>query len=335
MTQTQLTQRTRKGQAFRFVRNATLFVLPFCVVGLLVGIVDPYNYFSAEGIIGVEAKRTISRDINNTMWALIEYNRAPCPNILLGDSRMGRLRASAVVQGSDEVYADLSYVAGTLPEMCATFWFASERTALKKVCFQVELGHYNMSNSGDRVSGAKAVLRNPLLYLFNRNVLKAAWLVAKAEPARRKAGAGRTGAPAMGKPDMTKDAFWKYQLTVNAKRYYDNFVYAEQYQAELARISAYCKENGIELVFVILPTHTDLQDVMAGYGLAEARGRFLRDLAGLGRVLDFNYPNDMTRDRENFSDPFHIVHDITVTVAEEVWGGKREHSRVISAGDRP
>jgi len=53
-------------------------------------------------------------------------------------------------------------------------------------------------------------------------------------------------------------------------------------------------------------TERNLALLLDEFGLRELSDRFARELRELGRVVDFDFPNEFTRDRENFGDPYHF-----------------------------
>jgi hypothetical protein len=101
---------------------------------------------------------------------------------------------------------------------------------------------------------------------------------------------------------------------------------------ELKKISDYCRANGIKIVFVIPPIHSELRDRIRHYYAANKKFRkFKRDMARLGQVIDFDYDNDFTTKRENFSDPYHLSAQVDGMMMQEVWGNKRFYAREFTA----
>ena len=87
-------------------------------------------------------------------------------------------------------------------------------------------------------------------------------------------------------------------------------------------------EKEIELYFIVLPTHTSLQDKVNDFGLSKERGRFLSDLTNLATVYNLDYKNKLTEKIENFSDPFHLKREFIESVVSEIWGPKRKRQFV-------
>jgi len=66
------------------------------------------------------------------------------------------------------------------------------------------------------------------------------------------------------------------------------------------------------------PTHVEVQSKIAEFGLTAEAEEFNHDLRNLGRVIDRDFPNEFTRDRENFLDPFHTAN--SEVEREALWG---------------
>ena len=107
----------------------------------------------------------------------MQFKRKPCNNIILGDSRMNRINISGIKEITNEDYYNFSYGGATIEEICKTFWVVAESVHLENVYIGLHLNLYNTNNSRDRVSGAILTIRNPMLYLINRDVIKASFLL--------------------------------------------------------------------------------------------------------------------------------------------------------------
>lgn len=308
-----------------FLGRTFLFVLPFIVYGLLIVAIDPYQRFGTGGVTPSALKREIAFPMNYAMWKLIEFRRSPSPDILLGDSRMMNLPAAAVDSVSGRKWCNLAYGGGTLREAIDTFDFAHSRTRLQRVYIGLDLCTWNGSDLRDRVSEARGAIRNPMIYVLNNNVVRASFAIVKANATGYK--------PAIGVPEGTPEEFWRRQLDVTARVYLEGWSEPASYRRDLARIAEICRKEDIELTFVIFPTHTDLQELVPRYGLAEDNAQMRRDLAQLGTVYDFGWDNDLTRDRGSFTDPFHLTHAAAEVVIGSIWGRERSYVRVLDARD--
>ncbi|MEN8007124.1 MAG: hypothetical protein ABFS42_08915 [Candidatus Krumholzibacteriota bacterium] len=302
------------------IRKLTLFFLPFVLYGLVVAFIDPYNFFSAPGPYSDEAKKKISYPLNFAMWKMLVYRDQPVPNLLLGDSRMLSMKPEAIRQTTGLDYYNFAYGGGSLNEAIKTFWFASEQVKLERVCFGINLNNFSSYDSKDRVSEVNALLDNPFLYLVNLNVLNASVKLITT---------GLTGKPAqIGKPKVSREQFWETQIEVITREMYTNYRYPEEFRGELQKISDYCRENGVELGFLVFPSHRELQDQVPAFGLEAEQERMLADLADLGTVYNFELANEITADRNNYTDPFHFKPDIMRKIVDGVWGGDRQFVEV-------
>ena len=291
------------------------FSLPFLIFFATVLIVDPYNFFGIFNAVSIETKRKISYPINYALWKTISFRQNPLPNILLGDSRMGAINEDMIYRVTGENYFNFSYGGGTIAEACKTFWEAMNKTELKNVYIGINFNNYNANNSSDRVSGAIEVVNNPLLYLINRDVLRATFAILKNEYFPHEN-------IDVEKPPMSRDSFWDYQLNNTTRRFYTNYKYPTKMKAELERIAEFCRRKKIKLFFVILPTHVSLQKKIQNFGLIDSHKVFLSDLKQLGTVYDFDYPNELTSQRRNFKDPYHLKQDKILPLIQRIWKNK-------------
>lgn len=217
-------------------------------------------------------------------------------------------------------YRNLAYGGGSLKEALATFRFAEKATDLKQVTIGLDLNTYNGSDTKDRVSEVEAALRNPLLYLTNNTVMKAAWMLAASRMSGRSVN--------IGQPVGDRQSFWRKQLEVTARLYLANYRDPHAYRQQLTEVARTCREEGIGLQFIIFPSHQDLMDKIGEYGLESANEAMRRDLASWGTVYDFAWSNEATTDTASFTDPFHFNQDVARSIVRTVWGGSRERVRV-------
>jgi hypothetical protein len=292
-----------------------LFLLPiFVFLGPIIYAVDPYALFQHRSVVPDDVRRSYGLKVDSVLWKLIDYDRHPEPNIMLGDSQMDHLNAAAVSSATGESYTNLAYSGGSLRESIDTFWFASRRINLRHVYFQIAFMTYN-SMLFDRVPRAEESLRNPLYYFMSSDVLEA-------------------GAYDIGdayfhystgfSPEMSKEAFWQSQLRyleVRYKRDSDPGPLRE----ELKRIVYYCKSHGISLVFVITPQSVDAQREVELLGIEEKYRRFKSDLERMAPVYDCDIETSFTVNKNNFSDPFHLEHSAAQELVVDLWSG---HSRL-------
>lgn len=303
----------------RFLTRLAVFTIPFWIYFAFIAIVDPFGYLNIFPI-SAEQKFPVAGALNPCFWKMNDFGRHPSSRILLGDSRMLAIHPEKLREMTGADYFNFAYGGSSLNEMIDTFWYAARRTELREVYIGLNLNVYNDYNYNERTSMFTTISQNPLLYFVNRTVFQAAvydvysWL-------------SRTDLK-IGVPNMSRDAFWREQLGPLTNAYYTSYVYPVKYKRRLDEISRYCKSHGIRLAFVIFPTHVDLQNRVHDFHLEAAAAQFRQDLAGIGPTFDFDYQNDITSRRENFSDPYHYTGPIADILVREVWLGHWRYARV-------
>jgi hypothetical protein len=276
----------------------------------LVALADPYNYFRPSSFIPNEVKHNTSFKFHYPLWKCIEFNRNPQENIVLGDSRTDFLGTAKIDSFTGTNWFNFAYGGATFREITETFWYADTRTKLKNVYIGLNFNLMNAYKRMDRVAEAESIMEEPLLYPFNKTVVKAFFYNIYSTV---------TGTdPKIGAPEMSPDEFWKFQLDKSAENYYASFLFNEDGMEELRHIALRCDEHNIKLVFFIPPTHTDLQKRIDDFGLRTASDRWKEELAKIAPVIDMDVPNEFTSNRENFKDPYHLKEPSPVI--QKVWG---------------
>ncbi|MBS1752199.1 MAG: hypothetical protein JST63_20045 [Bacteroidetes bacterium] len=288
--------------AKKFLWRSLFFTLPFVIFFIIIAFLDPFNYLGKNGIINDNIKQLYSGKINYALWELNAYKKHPTENILLGDSRIMLVDTGVVNKIKHKKFVNLGYGGGSLKEAIETFWYASSVCRLHEVYLGINLELYNQNNIGNRVKGVEIMLKNPLLYFTNSDVIEAAYYCFMNR--------NKHSENSIEIPPMTRDEFWKFQLSETAERYYSTYGYPSEYNTELSKMARYCQEKKILLHFIVLPTHTDLQNKISAFHLQDANDRFIHDLKELGDVYNLNLNNKYTRVNENFNDPFHFKREL-------------------------
>ncbi len=295
-----------------FFKRFLIFLIPVVLYVVLVIIIDPYNYFSTTNkVVDPALKKSISNKISNPLFELVAFEKQPTPHVLLGSSQTGLISPDIIKEYTGNQFSNMSYGGGTLPELITTFWELTKRTQLKEVYMGISFIDFNGSQYRNRITEALKIKNNFISYTFSKSALESTFLILKSLALNKKI--------EIGKPDMSEDEFWKFQLDVTANRFYKTHSYPVNYYVSLKQIADYCDANNIKLVFFIPPSHVDLQKKVEEFKLQAEENRFRQDLNKLGDVYDFNYPNDFTKERHNFSDPFHVVNAGSRTVTAELF----------------
>jgi hypothetical protein len=295
-----------------FLSRTFIFITPFIFWLLVVLLIDPYNFLShSSGIIDNQVKTNISYRLNYPLFKLIKYQKHPTQYILLGDSRTNSMDIKVVKEISSKDFTNLAYGGGTLKEVIKTFWQVAKDTGLKEVYVGVNFNLYNKINNMDRVSEATTIMEDFFSYSLCSYTVKSTFLILETTFLGI--------STKIGVPNSSKEQFWENQLTqINLT--YGPYIYPDNYFEELRYISEYCIKNKIKLIFFIPPTHIDLQKKVHEFNLQGFEMKFKNDLKMFGDVYDFDYPSDLTKTKDNFSDPFHCTPYISMVVINEIFG---------------
>ena len=295
----------------RFLGRLALFCLPLLLYVSGIVIVDPYDFFAASRVVPDSIKAQTAAKLNYPLWKMLRYRAAPRADILLGDSRMLSVTSTAVHEVCGVEYYNFGYGGGSVPDMLRTFWFADSMTRLNSVVMGFNFNMYNGFSDGDRTADYRDLERNPGLYFVNHTVVRAAATCLQAMA---------TGVvPRIGLPPMDHERFWRFQLQVTARNSFSHYRYPTEFRSELQRVAVHCRRRGIRLVFVVFPTHADLQARVADFGLLAEQERFRQDLREFAPVYDFDLRPEFTRDRADFSDPYHFREPVMRRIVAEVW----------------
>jgi len=300
------------------IKKILIFVMPFIILIALEVFIDPFNYFFAEKNKSlIELKNNLARKKNTYLYRLIEYERNPTPVIVLGDSRAQRLNPEFFEEVNGEKIINLAAGAGSLQDVIKIFWDLSAKKTVKKIYIGISIEGYSGTLLKDRVSSAIEVKNSVPLYLMNKYTLENTMLILKARLFNQHVEAGD--------PPFSRDEFWQYELA-QEDRYLSNYTYPQNYYNDLKKISDYCLKNDIKLVFFISPTHTELLSKIGKYKLEQQYDRFKSDVASFGDLYDFNWPNAITENKNNFLDPLHAIDSVSRIMIKEMLLNKPEYS---------
>jgi hypothetical protein len=305
----------------RVFQRSAIFALPFILLTMFVGAVDPFDCLGFFRLMTDAVKLQTAEPLHNPLWKIQKFKESPVSHLILGDSSMASLNMNELRSVTGQEYFNFAYGGGTLVEAIDTYWFAAARIHLDAVYIGIGLINFNEYQNLNRVPEAEAMVANPLKYLTNRIVVGAAFSSAYS------ALTGRPNNPGM--PPMSREAFWRYQIDESLPQLLHEYRYPSSVAAQLERIAANCRMRGTRLVIVIPPNHIELQEKIVALGRAVDEARFKMFVAGLGAVYDMDYRNAFTTERTNFSDPFHTANDHMII--QEVWGNRGLFSQHLSS----
>jgi len=305
----------------RLLTNIVLFSAPLLTYVLIAICIDPYNVIHEYSTPRLkELKSQIAYKLSYPLYMLPKYAKNPTDIIILGDSRAGMMNITLMDSILKTKCTKLSFGGASLKEVIETFWYASKNQNLREVYIGVSFMQYNKYNQRNRVTEAVELLHSPLSYMFSSFCFKSTTLIIKSILTNSEI--------KIGVPSSSKEEFWKYQLENDAVvSYYIEYEYPEYFHEQLVEISNYCKAKNIKLVFFIPPTHTDLQLLTKKYNRVKENQRFIDDLSKIGLLYDFNYPNLITEDSNNFSDPHHLHSVFSDSLTIEIVAGINKYAQ--------
>lgn len=114
-------------------------------------------------------------------------------------------------------------------------------------------------------------------------------------------------------------AKFERQVTKNATADWKNFQFSESYFELIREMASWANSKPERhLVFVIPPTIPEMQATIDSFGLSDLNRELRLRLAQLGMVLDFDFPNAVTSNLQNFSDAYHFNAVVARSIVGEV-----------------
>jgi len=149
-----------------------IFIIPIVLYVVVLGTIDPFNYFSDSNIISEETEHKTARKLNSLLYNTISFKNHPTPNIIIGDSRIKRLPISEIEKITGDKYFILHSNAAKLNEIIDLFWISTKYSKLENVILGVNFNLFNEYAYANRVNEVEKIINNPLMYIFNGNVLE-------------------------------------------------------------------------------------------------------------------------------------------------------------------
>ncbi len=287
-----------------------LFPIPFLLLFLINFFVDPFNF---NGLLDMGLnKANVSYNSNHRLWKIVEFHKKPYPNILLGDSRINNFDTKYIKSLTGEQYYNFAYNGCTLDEIIDTFWLAANYSKIKNVYIGINFNLFNRYNNMNLVKESVKRLECPILkYYFNFWIFK----VSLNNLLFKFCGLNIYSE----KINMSKEDFWLYHLKEIVPSFYKKYSFPKNNIENLFKIKKYCNDNGINLFFIIPPTHVDSQIIVREFNLSSSYDRYKRILKEISPVFDFELENEMCKNKDNFSDPFHFNRKIMLELCDKIF----------------
>ena len=216
----------------KIITRFSVFAMPILIwIGLL-SIVDPFNYFQLNNFITIKSKEKTAKKFNSLLYNTIAFKNNPSPNIIIGDSRIKRFPLESIKKLSGDDYFILHSNAAKLNEIIDLFWLTNKKIKLENVIIGINFNLYNEFAYANRVSEVEEIIQNPLLYIFNGNVMEMAFKAAiyhfsnvaipdvKRNIILKK--------ELNGKSYKDKKVWWDYNIKTVAKNQYSKYKYPKK-----------------------------------------------------------------------------------------------------------
>jgi hypothetical protein len=300
------------------LKKGLIFMLPVLAWIIIVVIVDPFNYFNISQKISEKAKLESAQKLNSLLYNVIDFKNSPGHHIIIGDSRIRKLPTDRIKELSGDDYYTLHANAAKLNEIIDLFWMADEYSELENVILGMNFNLYNEYAYSDRVTDAKELIKNPLIYIFNWDVLETVYLCVKNEFFGIIKDEKRDG-----------KLFWKHTINTVASNHYSKWKKPETTLKRLKELSDYCKQKNINLTLLIVPHHKEFHDQLIKYDLSKSEINFKNEIKEIGKVIDYDFPNRITNCKGCFGDPLHTTDSVSKVIIEDMFSDTLSIGRAL------
>ena len=121
-----------------------------------------------------------------------------------------------------------------------------------------------------------------------------------------------------GKIDRKLVGNFKRQVSRNGKADWRSFEFSNKFWRYLMEISAWSKQNKVQLIFVIPPTIVEMQRRIYEFGYGKLNHELRGRLANLGIVVDFDFDSPLTRNVTRFTDAYHFDYKAARLIVGEI-----------------
>ena len=307
----------------KIITKFSVFAIPILIwIGLL-SIVDPFNYFQLNNFITIKSKEKTAKKFNSLLYNTIAFKNNPSPNIIIGDSRIKRFPLESIKKLSGDDYFILHSNAAKLNEIIDLFWLTNKKIKLENVIIGINFNLYNEFAYANRVSEVEEMIQNPLLYIFNGNVMEMAFKatiyhfsnVAIPDVKRNI----MLKKELNGKSYKDKKVWWDYNIKTVAKNQYSKYKYPKKIKERLNEVNKYCEDNDINLIFVNVPHNVEFSNRKNDFNLSNAEAHYKKDISEFGTVIDYDFSNQITNCKKCFTDPIHTNDSINLLMVREIF----------------
>ena len=307
----------------KIIYKISIFSIPLLIWIILLSIVDPFNYFNLNSYVNVSSKEKTARKFNSLLYNTIAFKNNPTANIIIGDSRIKRLPTKYIEKVTGDSYFILHSNAAKLNEIIDLFWLITKYTELENVIIGTNFNLYNKFAYANRVNEVEEMIKNPLLYIFNGDVLEITFKTiihhfsniiipdVKRNIMLKK--------ELNGKSYKDKESWWNYNINTVAKNQYSRYKYPYKLKERLKEVDNFCLQKNINLIFLNVPHNEEYSNRIKDFGLEDEEAKYKQDMKEFEKFIDYDFPNEITRCKNCFTDPIHTNDSINLIIAKEIY----------------
>ena len=307
----------------KLVIKLCILISPILIWIFILIQIDPFNYFNYSNIISKEIEYKTARKLNSILYNTLSFRNTPTQNIIIGDSRIKRLSINEIEKISGDKYFIIHSNAAKLNEIIDLFWLSAKYSNLENVILGINFNLFNEYAYSNRVHEIERMIANPLMYIFNGNVLE---VTTKAIISHF----SKTEIPNIsrnimlkrelnGKSFKDKKIWWQYNISTVAKNQYSKYKYPKKLITRLKEVNEYCIENNINLTLLNVPHHQEFRQRVTDFNLIDEENRFKKEIKEIGTVIDYDFPNSITNCRHCFTDPIHTNDSVSLIMVKEIF----------------
>lgn len=295
-----------------------LFSFTLFFTSLFILLIDPYNLFNISNVVSDEIKTKFFRQNNrtsvraNATWRTINFLNDPTPNIILGDSRIAYISDTPIQEILGDDISNLAIPGCSIKTIIELFWLATSSRQLENVIVQINFNRYHPAINRDILLPVRQLINKPYNYFFNVNYLIDSFDVFCLSLKKDN--------PNLQQSVPQNDTNWNFTEQVdlfNLK--YRKYVYPQNYYTELKKVSTYCSNQDIKLIFVIAPNHHTVHQYIIRNNLEPEYKRFKADIKSLGTTIDLDDGLPISYNDDMYADHFHFKTNVADTLISLIY----------------
>ncbi|MGP1599054.1 hypothetical protein [Catonella sp.] len=264
---------------------------------------------------------------SNSPYPLLKYINDIDKNneysIILGDSKFTFLDVMRLSKISGEKYLNISYGGAALEESILEFWYTVKRIKVKKVIFELDFHALNDNWRMDRISKYFDMSYIDMLkayyfdYYNNRMVIEEVYKRAR----------GIKNEEVSSKEEMMKKGIEE------KKKILKIYTINEKAITDLMKITKYCNDNNIELIFFSPPLHKSINELVDGKKeLAERLIEIKKELSNNAIVYDMQDKSELSYMESDWLDSSHFTGEIMRQVEDNLAGKSKKYMKIWENG---